>query len=616
VKRRFRSAHIGYVLILCSLLAAAAAHAGPRVVNGLPTQARPTTGALLRVSGGSLSHACSGTLVGCETFLTAAHCVCPGSTFCTPTPGDFAVYLQNVGVVTASAIEVHPSYLFGSEADVAVVTLSIPTTGVPPTPINDQQEVPFATAATIAGFGVTQGNRNDSGLLREGDTVTASCAGEVPEDEHLCWLFDSPLGDAGTDSNTCSGDSGGPLFADLGGGEIVVGVTSGGSAFDCLPEDLSYDTDVFQNLAFIQGVAGADLANTSCGAHSQVGDVDTEIVRLSAGVAPSTALKCRKAITNAHQKYVGKVLGAYEQCLNDVNSGAIAGPCPDVEVLDDVAKAASKLTADRLERRCPASALSTVGLAGDCATVNALEGSAALTELESCLIGAGDDARSTLHAVQYADDAPAVPLASPELVACQARIAKSMLSFHKKTQKVRVKCQIGQDKDKITNCLDSKSEAKITFFEGRVESDIAKSCTDGDIVALDTGNAFGGTCAGVTSVADLTLCQISEQEVVALDLMSLLDDIGGAVSSSFIVEPGTDRFRVTVNGVEDGFNDLDIYVRQGAPASVSTFDFSSTANSVFEGVEVVSPTAGEWFVFIGRLGGDIPMQLTVTQFQP
>ena len=64
------------ILLLGSPAALAADLPGgdPRVVNGVPTQSRPTTGALLLTDGtGSYALACSGTLIGCRTFLTAAH---------------------------------------------------------------------------------------------------------------------------------------------------------------------------------------------------------------------------------------------------------------------------------------------------------------------------------------------------------------------------------------------------------------------------------------------------------------------------------------------------------------------------------------------------------------
>ena len=45
---------------------------GARVVNGVIAQDRPTTGALLRTSGINHHAICSGTLIGCKTFLIRA----------------------------------------------------------------------------------------------------------------------------------------------------------------------------------------------------------------------------------------------------------------------------------------------------------------------------------------------------------------------------------------------------------------------------------------------------------------------------------------------------------------------------------------------------------------
>jgi hypothetical protein len=252
----------------------------PRIVNGLTTHAYSTTAALLW-SGGvpvTLDNAglqCSGTLIGCRTLLTAAHCVQPD-----PSPADYLVYLQHAGVFTVATISVHPAVLFPI-ADIAIVTLDEPVSGIDPTPINLVDPEPFIPlTGTIVGFGQTQGGGFDYGIKRAGSVQTTSCPSGLPngasDTELVCWDFLSPIGPVGVDSNTCNGDSGGPLFLDLGGGETVAGVTSGGTSLDCLPTDHSYDANVSTYASFVLAQLGADSTAT-CGGIPPVGSVDVSV---------------------------------------------------------------------------------------------------------------------------------------------------------------------------------------------------------------------------------------------------------------------------------------------------------------------------------------------------
>ena len=66
-------------------------NSGRRIVKGIGTFKHPAAGALLK--GGDPQSAgawCSGTLVGCDKFLTAAHCVAPN-----PDPKGYLVFFQN-----------------------------------------------------------------------------------------------------------------------------------------------------------------------------------------------------------------------------------------------------------------------------------------------------------------------------------------------------------------------------------------------------------------------------------------------------------------------------------------------------------------------------------------
>ncbi len=244
----------------------------PRIVNGLTTQDFPTTGALLL--GGNPATAsshCTGTLIGCETFLTAAHCVEDDVN-----PSSYTVFFQHGGMYSVTSIAFPNSYNFPVD-DVAVLKLGSQVTGIPPSPIDTAGGHPIGTIGTIVGFGRTGGGNFDYGVKRYGAVSIASCQFGVSNTKSICWDFQSPLGPAGDDSNTCNADSGGPLFIDPGTGPVVAGITSGGNSNNCMPYDNSFDTRVSNYVSYIQAEGGADLNNTTCGSIPQVDDPDVEV---------------------------------------------------------------------------------------------------------------------------------------------------------------------------------------------------------------------------------------------------------------------------------------------------------------------------------------------------
>lgn len=257
-------------LVLCR--AAAPAAAATDVVNGVLTSEYASVGALM--SGTNVATAsmqCTGTMIGCRTFLTAAHCV-EGDL----NPAHYSVFLQHGGFVLVDTIVVHPAYDF-PVGDLAVLTLSTPVDGIAPTPINTAASPPAATDGTIVGFGRSGGAAADYGLKRTGAVLTASCPAGISNTTSVCWTFANPLGPPGSDSNTCNGDSGGPLFIDLGAGLSLAGVTSGGNSADCLPTDESYDVNVYEYRSWIAAEAGADLNSTTCGTLPQIGSAATSV---------------------------------------------------------------------------------------------------------------------------------------------------------------------------------------------------------------------------------------------------------------------------------------------------------------------------------------------------
>src|SRR5207249_2317718 len=103
------------LLSICLLLG----QAGPRYAFASPddslTWQEPSAGALLVRENGLLTARCSGVLVGCQTFLTAAHCLCGRDvTGATCQASGLAVasapvvLLQHGGLFQAADVHIHP----------------------------------------------------------------------------------------------------------------------------------------------------------------------------------------------------------------------------------------------------------------------------------------------------------------------------------------------------------------------------------------------------------------------------------------------------------------------------------------------------------------------------
>ncbi|NQY90961.1 MAG: trypsin-like serine protease [Deltaproteobacteria bacterium] len=240
---KVRTAAIACTLVLAIALTAALAPGAvsASIVNGTATFDYPEVGMLLHGSNPwNSGMTCSGTLIACRSFLTAAHCVCPwDGEQCqgagAPYKGLYSVYLQGAGVYRAESVRVNPGYSYPA-GDLAVVTLDRPVEGIVPAAMAGVTPA-VGSAVVVVGYGRSDGAASDFGIKRMGDVTTVGC--ESGDDNgNVCWNFD------GSASNTCHGDSGGPLFVDQGDGPRLAGVTSGGTQLDCGPGDHSFDTSV------------------------------------------------------------------------------------------------------------------------------------------------------------------------------------------------------------------------------------------------------------------------------------------------------------------------------------------------------------------------------------
>jgi V8-like Glu-specific endopeptidase len=279
----------------------------PRIVNGTPTTWYPAIGALLyRKANTPFGSWCTATLIGCSTILTAAHCVAKDDNV-----SNYKVFLQHGGLfnITGKIQFQRDKYISpddgggGSNADVAVLTLAEPAEGIAPLQISDDHEHVPGLKGTIVGYGVTRGSAMDYGLKRFGYVVASACPVYEQKRDLVCWHFQN-----GPTSDTCSGDSGGPLLRSD-DETIVSGVTSGGNA-SCQPPDDAFDASVFRNNSWIKSAAGANLRHAACGSVAPLQNAKERYRWFSGQLnndQPQHVYEVQ--ITNARQLRVGANLG-------------------------------------------------------------------------------------------------------------------------------------------------------------------------------------------------------------------------------------------------------------------------------------------------------------------
>ena len=219
------------------------------IVKGENTFLYASAGALLKgtpVSDATIE--CSGTMIGCQTFLTAYHCVENDLT-----AANYHVYLQTHGIVGVAGIS-GQAQTGGVTGDLVVLELDYPVEQVNPVALNVSQPLIEGQTGRIVGFGHTGRLFNDHGIKRTGEIETKPC---VPLDDSLiCWQYS----ESEELASTCHVDSGGPLyFQDDAEQAVLAGVTSAVDA-QCSDETQSVDVNVNYFADWIASAGGSDVA--------------------------------------------------------------------------------------------------------------------------------------------------------------------------------------------------------------------------------------------------------------------------------------------------------------------------------------------------------------------
>ncbi|MGI6523772.1 MAG: S1 family peptidase [Bdellovibrionota bacterium] len=183
---------------------------------------------------------CSGVIIGSNAVITATHCFAQdGITAATLRTKD--------GVYPVTEVVVAPDFFSNDVAlfnDIAIVRTETPL-NLPVLPLLSSIQIEPFTPLLVFGFGLNEAG--DYGVLRSGviypDEITPN---------HIIDFVEG-------DQNTCIGDSGGPVVAQLqfSDGHIetsLVGITSSGDGMGCTNRETAYYINL-QNEALLQFIS-------------------------------------------------------------------------------------------------------------------------------------------------------------------------------------------------------------------------------------------------------------------------------------------------------------------------------------------------------------------------
>ncbi len=172
---------------------------------------------------GSRGNLCTGAALARDLVLTAAHCVAAA-------PNHRILPEKGAALMEIRTVSVHPRFdpqsfaLNRATADVALVKLAaaLPDTIAPVALSRTDAAVAVGDRFVVAGFGATaRGSEAGIGVARTAALIATGQPGTLQ-----IRLFDPLTKGERPGLGACTGDSGGPVFRDINGRLMVIGVVS------------------------------------------------------------------------------------------------------------------------------------------------------------------------------------------------------------------------------------------------------------------------------------------------------------------------------------------------------------------------------------------------------